>query len=127
MKQQTLAAAADQGSGFEQYRRAARRDVSRATMNESVPWQALCEVIKPHYPDRRAWAWGCQNSRPAAICNRSDEISGLFSGASGAKTDDDGNWALNRREVAVRTPADGRYAQASVMNSSAMTQAGGLW
>ena len=27
MKQQTLAAAADQGAGFEQYRRATKRDV----------------------------------------------------------------------------------------------------
>jgi len=39
MKQQTLAAAADQGGGFEQYRRATRRDVFLATMNEIVPWQ----------------------------------------------------------------------------------------
>jgi len=50
MKQQTLAAAADQGGGFEQYRRATKRDVFLATMNEIVPWNALCEVIKPHYP-----------------------------------------------------------------------------
>lgn len=49
MKQQTLAAAADQGAGFEQYRRATKRDVFLATMNEIVPWQALCEVIEPHY------------------------------------------------------------------------------
>jgi hypothetical protein len=39
------AAAADQGGGFEQYRRATKRDVFLATMNEIVPWQALCEVI----------------------------------------------------------------------------------
>jgi transposase, IS5 family len=50
MKQQTLAVAADQGSGFEQYRRATRRDVFLATMNEIVPWRVLCEVIEPHYP-----------------------------------------------------------------------------
>ena len=50
MKQQTLAVAADQGGGFEQYRRATRRDVFLATMNDIVPWQALCEVIEPHYP-----------------------------------------------------------------------------
>ena len=50
MKQKTLAMAADQGGGFEQYRRATRRDVFLATMNEIVPWQALCEVIEPHYP-----------------------------------------------------------------------------
>lgn len=50
MKQQTLAAAAGQGAGFEQYRRATKRDVFLATMNEIVPWHALCEVIEPHYP-----------------------------------------------------------------------------
>ena len=42
MKQQTLAIAADQGAGFEQYRRATKRDVFLAKMNEIVPWQALC-------------------------------------------------------------------------------------
>ncbi len=50
MKQQTLAVAADQGAGFERHRRATKRDVFLATMNEIVPWQALCEVIEPHYP-----------------------------------------------------------------------------
>jgi IS5 family transposase len=50
MKQQTLAAAADHGAGFEQYRRATKRDVFLATMNDIVPWQSLCEVIEPHYP-----------------------------------------------------------------------------
>ena len=50
MKQQTLAAAADQGAGFEQYRRPTKRDVSLATMDEIVPWAQLCAVIEPHYP-----------------------------------------------------------------------------
>jgi IS5 family transposase len=50
MKQQSLAAAADQGAGFKQYRRATKRDVFVATMNEIVPWPALCEVIEPHDP-----------------------------------------------------------------------------
>jgi IS5 family transposase len=50
MKQQTLAAAADQGAGFEQYRRPTRRDVFLATMEEIVPWQELCAVIEPYYP-----------------------------------------------------------------------------
>lgn len=49
MKQQSLAAAADQGAEFEQFRRPTRRDVFFATMNEVVPSQALCEVIEPHY------------------------------------------------------------------------------
>jgi transposase, IS5 family len=50
MKQQTLAMAADQGGGFERFRRATKRDVFLATMEDIVPWQALCEVIEPHYP-----------------------------------------------------------------------------
>ena len=50
MKQQTLAIAADQGSGFEQYRKPTRRDEFLQTMDAIVPWAALCEVIEPHYP-----------------------------------------------------------------------------
>jgi len=50
MTQKTLAMAADQGGGCEQYRRATRRDVFLAAMNEIVPWQVLCEVIDPHCP-----------------------------------------------------------------------------
>jgi IS5 family transposase len=50
MKQQTLAMAADQLDSFEQYRRPTRRDTFLATMEQIVPWQALCEVIEPHYP-----------------------------------------------------------------------------
>ena len=50
MKQQTLAMAADQGEGFEHYRKPTKRDAFLATMQEIVPWQALCEVIEPHYP-----------------------------------------------------------------------------
>ncbi|MCC5045772.1 IS5 family transposase [Xanthomonas campestris] len=50
MKQQTLAMAADQGSGFEQHRRPTRRDVFLSTMEQIVPWSALCAVIEPYYP-----------------------------------------------------------------------------
>lgn len=50
MKQQTLAMAADQGEGFEQHRLATRRDVFLSTMEQIVPWSALCAVIEPHYP-----------------------------------------------------------------------------
>ena len=50
MKQQTLAMAADQGSGFEQHRKPTRRDEFLNTMEAIVPWAALCEVIEPHYP-----------------------------------------------------------------------------
>jgi len=50
MKQQTLAMAADQGSGYEQYRKPTRRDEFLKTMETIVPWAALCEVIEPHYP-----------------------------------------------------------------------------
>ncbi|MDR7097607.1 hypothetical protein J2X09_005383 [Hydrogenophaga laconesensis] len=50
MKQQTLAMAADQGDGYEQYRKLTKRDTFLATMEQIVPWQELCSVIEPHYP-----------------------------------------------------------------------------
>jgi len=50
MKQQTLAMAADQGAGFEQYRRRTKREDFLDAMNAIVPWAALCAVIEPHYP-----------------------------------------------------------------------------
>ena len=50
MKQQTLAVAADENAGFEQYRRSTKRDVFLATMEQIVPWAELCAVIEPHYP-----------------------------------------------------------------------------
>lgn len=50
MKQQTLAVASEEGSGFEQYRKLTRRDAFLKTMDAIVPWAALCEVIEPHYP-----------------------------------------------------------------------------
>ena len=50
VKQQTLAMAADQASEFALYRRPTKRDVFLQTMNEIVPWEQLCEVIRPHYP-----------------------------------------------------------------------------
>ena len=50
MKQQSLAVAAEQGAGFEQYRRPTRRDVFLATMEQIVPWGDLCAVIEPYYP-----------------------------------------------------------------------------
>lgn len=50
MKQQTLAMAADQNAQYEQYRKPTRRDMSLATMEQIVPWEALCSVIEPHYP-----------------------------------------------------------------------------
>jgi len=37
-------------NGFEQYRRATRRDVFLSTMDKIVPWQELCSVVQPHYP-----------------------------------------------------------------------------
>ena len=50
MKQQTLAMAADDNAQYEQYRRPTKRDTFLATMEQIVPWAALCEVIEPHYP-----------------------------------------------------------------------------
>jgi IS5 family transposase len=50
MKQQTLAMAADQQSQYERYRKPTKRDAFLATMEQVVPWAALCSVIEPHYP-----------------------------------------------------------------------------
>jgi IS5 family transposase len=50
MKQQTLAMAADQESGYEQHRKPTRRDEFLKTMDAIVPWGALCAVIEPFYP-----------------------------------------------------------------------------
>jgi IS5 family transposase len=43
MQQQTLAVAADQGSGYEQYRKPTRHDEFLAAMQAIVPWAALCD------------------------------------------------------------------------------------
>jgi IS5 family transposase len=50
MKQKTLAMAVDQDAGFETCRKATRRDVFLATLNQTGPWQVLCEAIVPHCP-----------------------------------------------------------------------------
>jgi len=50
MKQQTLAMAADQG--FKRHRKPTRRDQFLETMNQVVPWEALCAVVEPHYPKK---------------------------------------------------------------------------
>jgi len=47
MKQQTLAMAADANAQYEKYRRPTRRDAFLATMEQIVPWSALCAVIEP--------------------------------------------------------------------------------
>jgi transposase, IS5 family len=50
MKQQTLAMAADQGAGFERFRRRTKREDFLDAMDAIVPWAQLCAVIEPHYP-----------------------------------------------------------------------------
>ena len=50
MKQTTLAMAADQGAGFERYRKTTRREVFLAQMQTLVPWAELGALIEPHYP-----------------------------------------------------------------------------
>ncbi len=50
-KQLTLAMQAD--SGFETHRKATRRDVFLAEMEQVVPWSALCALIEPVYPKGR--------------------------------------------------------------------------
>jgi transposase, IS5 family len=42
VKQQTLAMAADQNSGFEQFHKPTRRDDVLATTNTIVPWSTMC-------------------------------------------------------------------------------------
>lgn len=37
-------------AGFERQRKATRRDVFLAEMDQVVPWSQLCAVIEPHYP-----------------------------------------------------------------------------
>lgn len=61
MKQNTLAMAAD--LTFKNYRKPTRRDEFLKTMQTIIPWEALCEVIEPHYskvrqaakPSHRPW------------------------------------------------------------------------
>ena len=48
MKQQTLAIVAQHS--FDTYRKPTRREEFLKTMEVIVPWQALCQVIEPHYP-----------------------------------------------------------------------------
>ncbi|MDI3259255.1 MAG: IS5 family transposase [Sinobacteraceae bacterium] len=50
MKQTTLAMAADQGAGFERYRKPTRREAFLAQMEALVPWAELGALIEPHYP-----------------------------------------------------------------------------
>lgn len=50
-QQMTLATQAD--AGFEQHRKATRRDVFLAEMDKVVPWVPLCAVIEPFYPKER--------------------------------------------------------------------------
>ena len=42
--------AADQNSTYEKYRKPTRRDAFLATMEQTVPWEALSSVIEPFYP-----------------------------------------------------------------------------
>ena len=50
-KQLTLATQAD--AGFALHRKATKRDVFLAEMDQVVPWSALCALIEPHYPKVR--------------------------------------------------------------------------
>ena len=45
MRQQSL-----DGSGFEKYRKKTRKEAFLEEMDEIIPWQGLCKVIKPYYP-----------------------------------------------------------------------------
>ena len=71
MQQQTLAMAADQGAGFERYRRRTKREDFLDAMNAIVPWAELCAVIEPHYPKagngRRVYGDSAYASQKALI------------------------------------------------------------
>lgn len=54
MKKQTLAMAADQGTGFETKRKRTRRDEFPGTMNRIVPRAGLCAMVEPHYASPKA-------------------------------------------------------------------------
>ena len=45
MRQQTLA-----DEGFERYRKPTRREQFLDEMDKIVPWEGLCAVIEPFYP-----------------------------------------------------------------------------
>ena len=45
-----MALAADQGAGFERYRKTTRRQAFLAQMQTLVPWAELGALIEPHYP-----------------------------------------------------------------------------
>ena len=49
-KQTTVAMAADQGAGFERYRKPMRREAFLAQMETLVAWSGLGALIEPHYP-----------------------------------------------------------------------------
>jgi transposase, IS5 family len=56
MRQPTFAA-----SGFEISHKQTKRERFLAEMEKVVPWEVLCALIEPHYPNRRARApadWG---------------------------------------------------------------------
>ena len=50
-KQLTLATKVD--AGFALHRKATKRDLFLAEMDQVVPWSALCALIEPHYPKVR--------------------------------------------------------------------------
>jgi hypothetical protein len=70
MKQQTLAMAADQGAGFEQYRRPTKRDVFLETMEQIVP----CESprVSRRLQSLRKWSYG----------KRKEEVTKVFAGSA---------------------------------------------
>lgn len=45
MRQKTFAE-----NGFEKHRKATKRDIFLANMDEIIPWRELSEVIEPFYP-----------------------------------------------------------------------------
>lgn len=59
-------------TGFEPYRKTTRREVFLAEMNQVVPWEDLCAVIEPVYPNppaRAAGPWASNGWCASISCN----------------------------------------------------------
>ena len=123
MKQQTLATAADQSAGFEQYRKPTRRDEFLATMNAIVPRAALCEVIASRYPK------GIDGRPPIGLERmlRIHFIQHWFNLADEACEDALYNSASLRRFVGIDLPSSIKNADNARDPEMHQTKKGQLW
>lgn len=85
MKQQTLAVAADQGAGFERFRRRTKREDFLDAMNAIVPWAALCAVIELIPGQRQRCGAGCDAARPLKAAFAQSSHGYLFANARSSR------------------------------------------